>query len=53
MAAVVSILRVTTRTRTVWRTCTGCTTLVALAPTETRCEACERPPAASIRRRAA
>lgn len=53
MAAVVSILRVTTRTRAVWRECAACFVLVALPPGQTCCEACTAPRATPVRRRAA
>ncbi len=48
MPKVIDAARVTTRDNAVWRTCSGCGQLAALAPDADRCPACTPTPTAEV-----
>ncbi len=43
MSVIAACVRVTTKSRATWRTCTACGALAPLAPDESRCRACPQP----------
>ncbi|GIM84795.1 hypothetical protein Aco04nite_93190 [Winogradskya consettensis] len=51
MAALFSIVSITARQSTVWRTCKTCTALAPLTPDETKCATCRAEPARRSGRR--
>jgi hypothetical protein len=44
MASLASLVRVSARQSTCWRSCKGCTALAPLAPNETHCPGCRTEP---------
>lgn len=40
MPVIAACVRVTTKSRAIWRTCTACGALAPLAPDESRCRVC-------------
>lgn len=43
MSVIAACVRVTTKSRAIWRTCTACGVLAPLTPDENSCRACPQP----------